>query len=121
MILSQNIPLKANFPETNPNFHVYLELFDGRWPVYGFVFDLDVDAHDHQGLHVGRGKGLKVVGADLDRAVASQQLVAEVDRDLGDVVVSGHDQGADEVVPAVGPGLKRGDLGACDKIFQIRK
>ena len=60
--------------------------------------------------HVGRVEGVEAAGAALDSPVASHQLVVEVDADLGDGVVTREDQGADDVVPAVTPGLKAGNL-----------
>ena len=87
---------------------------DGVGPEDGLVVDVDVDAGLDQGIHVRAVKGVQVSGADFDRSVAPHQLMAEVDPHLGDVVVAGQDESADQIVPAVAPGLEARNLRSGD-------
>lgn len=71
---------------------------------------MDRDASNRQRRHIGRVESLQSARGHLGRSVPAIQLVVEEHSNFGDVVTSGHDDGADEVVSAVAPGLEDGDL-----------
>ena len=74
------------------------------------MVNVDVNHCVGQGAQVGRVEGVEAARTNLHRPVPPHQLVVKVDTDLGDGVVTREDQGTDDVVPAVAPGLKAGNL-----------
>jgi transcriptional regulator with XRE-family HTH domain len=74
--------------------------------------DLDADPDVPQRREVGRVEGVQGGGADLDGAVAAQELAVEAEEDLGEIRHAGDEQGADEIASGVVAQLADRDLRA---------
>lgn len=75
------------------------------------IIDLtNVDAHLDQGWQVGAVKGIEVDGVHFGGAVATVQLVAKVQTDLGDDKVARDGEGTEKVVDSIVPNLGDGHL-----------